>query len=277
MLRILFLILLCSCVPSQKESLTTGGATNPNAPSRWSYGSFPKTVSLSTSFSPAEVTELKNSAAAWTTHAGNGTTFFSIPNTQVADKGNTTNLDSLLDREFGVYKATQWNRELDPNALAVTQIFGVRHNTGSSSEYIEIVDADILVNWRGYRFAPTDPSGYDLFTVVLHEYGHFLGLGHVYNYSYDSVMYTTIGYSTFYIKPGSYDISTIQTRYNIGTRALGAKRSIASVEKASTHEDVMQSGRGVKITMELLKDGECVHKENGIRQGSHFVDLIKSK
>ncbi len=264
-------------MPSQKENLTTGGAANPNAPSRWSYGSFPKTVGLSSSFSTTEVTELRNAATAWTTHAGNGTSFFSIPSTLVADKGNTTNLDSLLDRQFGVYKATQWNRELDPNALAVTQIFGVRQNMGSSSEYVEIVDADIIINWLGYRFAPTDPTGYDLFTVLLHEYGHFLGLSHVYNYSLDSVMYTTIGYSTFYLKPGAYDISTIQSRYNIGTRALGARRSIASNERASTQEDVLQSGRGVKITMELLKNGECVHKENGIRKGSHFVDLRKSK
>ena len=276
MFRILLLALLVSCVPGAKQSVSSGGAANPNAPSRWPLGVFPKTMKFSNQFTTAELNELQDAAESWSTHAGAGTTFISSsksPGSLVADRSGVANLDSLLDGVFAVYKATTWNSDLPDSALAVTQIFGVRHNNGGANEYVEIVEGDILVNYAGYPFLPEETGGYDLFTVMLHENGHFLGLNH--NYNFSSVMYPSIGYSTFYIKPGSYDISTIQSKYGISAGGAGpaAARRIASVETASLRDEVLKSGKGVRITLELHAHGECVHKINGTRVGSHPVKL----
>jgi len=275
--RILLLALAVSCVPSGKETVTSGGAANPNAPSRWPLGVFPKTMKFSNQFTGPELAELQAAATSWTTHAGAGTTFISsstAPANLVNDRSGVSNLDSLLDGVFGVYKATTWHKDLPNSALAVTQIFGVRQNGGDADEYVEIVEGDILVNYDDFPFLPEENGGYDLFTVMIHENGHFLGLNH--NYNFNSVMYPSIGYSTFYIKPGSFDITTIQSKYNIssgGGAAPSAARRIASVEKASSKDDVLKSGKGVRITLELHAHGECVHKIDGTRVGSHPVKL----
>lgn len=276
MYRLLLLAFLVSCVPSGKEEVTSGGAANPNAPSRWPLGVFPKTMRFSNQFTTAELAELQSAALSWSTHAGAGTVFIAsstAPANLVTDRSTVGNLDSLLDGVFGVYKATTWHRDLPNSALAVTQIFGVRRNGGDSDEYVEIVEGDILVNYDDFPFLPEENGGYDLFTVMIHENGHFLGLNH--NYNFNSVMYPSIGYSTFYLQPGAFDVSSIQSKYNISTGGAGpaAARRIASVEPASTREDVLKSGKGVRITLELHAHGECVHKIDGTRVGSHPVKL----
>ncbi len=278
MFRILFLLfIVASCIPKGEEKVTSSGSANPNAPSRWPLGTFPKTMKFSNQFTVAELAELQDAAVSWTTHAGAGTNFIAsatAPANLVNDRSNVGNLDSLLDGVFAVYKATSWHNDLPNSALAVTQIFGVRRNSGDSDEYVEIVEGDILVNYDDFPFLPEENGGYDLFTVMLHENGHFLGLNHTYNFN--SVMYPSIGYSTFYIKPGSFDISTIQSKYNIsggGGAGPAAARRIASVETAATRDDVLKSGKGVRITMELHAHGECVHKIDGTRVGSHPVKL----
>lgn len=268
--------MVASCIPKGEEKVTSSGAANPNAPSRWPLGVFPKTMKFSNQFTDAELNELQDAAVSWTTHAGAGTTFISSSNIRastVADRSGVSNLDSLLDGVFGVYKATTWHKDLPNSALAVTQIFGVRQNGGDADEYVEIVEGDILVNYDDFPFLPEENGGYDLFTVMIHENGHFLGLNH--NYNFNSVMYPSIGYSTFYIKPGSFDITTIQSKYNISSGGAGpsAARRIASVEKASSKDDVLKSGKGVRITLELHAHGECVHKIDGTRVGSHPVKL----
>src|SRR5690606_30345981 len=106
--------------------------------------------------------------------------FFINSPTLIADKSNTvSNLDHLLDGTFGIYKTTNWPTSLPASALAVTQLFGRRYNIGSSSEFVSIEHADVLINFHLYPFDATNSGfGYDLRTVVLHELGHFLGLTH---------------------------------------------------------------------------------------------------
>lgn len=275
MYRLLLLFLLASCVGGQEKVTSSGSAGgNPNAPSRWPINAFPKTVGISNLYTAGEVSELRRAATSWSTTVGNGANFYNIPATLVTDKSNVANLDSLLDNQMAIYKATTWHHDLPATALAVTQIFGVRQNTGSANEYVQIIEADVLVNWT-YTYYPTVNSGYDLFSVVLHELGHFLGLAHVYDYTLSSVMFPTIGYSTVFSGPGSNDISLIRSRYGLGGAApmAAAGRELAQAEVALTPEDVLNSGNGVRILMELHADGTCVHKEDGIVVGSHPVNL----
>ena len=262
--------MLVGCVGGQEKVTTSGSAGgNPNAPSRWPLNAFPRTVSLSNRYNTAEEAELRRAATSWTTNVANGANFFSIPTTLVADRSGVANLDSLLDNQMGIYKATTWHHSLPGTALAVTQIFGVRQNTGTANEYVQIIEADVLVNWT-FSYYPTVSSGYDLFSVVLHELGHFLGLAHVYDYTLSSVMFPTIGYSTVFPGPGTNDISLIRSRYGLGTMAPAAARSLATEdEPALTAEDVWSSGKGVRIMMELHADGTCVHKVDGTQVGSH--------
>jgi hypothetical protein len=271
MLRLLFVLsFLAACVPAQKESLTTGAATNPNAPSAWSKAGLPKQIFLSHEFSNAEATELTDAVVSWNTH---GTyTFSTVSSTKVNDRSSVNNLNSLFDGEFGIYKAVNWHPQLPSTALAVTQIFGVRQNVGTASEFVEIVEGDILINWT-FPYAPTNPNGYDLFTVTLHEMGHFLGLGHITNYALQSVMYPSSGYSTFYLRPGSEDIRNIKNKYSIGVQAMAARSPASSSPQRApaTKEFVENSPDAVKIIMELHVDGTCRHYTNDVLQSVHKI------
>lgn len=267
------LLALVSCVGGQEKVTAAGGTGgNPNAPQKWPLNAFPRTLYLSSSFSTQEATELKNAATSWSTHVANGANFFNVPVSTVADKSGVANLDSLLDNTMAIYKATTWNHELPPTALAVTQIFGVRQAVGTTNEYIQIIEADVLINWS-YAYYPTVTSGYDLFSVALHELGHFLGLSHVYNYALDSVMFTTLGTATAFTQPGHDDVTKLRSKYALG--ALMPANSGAVYEAAMPQEeelsmeDVWSSGRGVRIHMEMHADGTCVHKENGKVTTSH--------
>lgn len=273
MIRLLLLFVLVSCVGGQEKITAAGsGGGNPNAPQKWAANAFPRQLRISDQFSSLEQTELRNAATDWTGSVANGANFFNIPagaGGLVPERSGVANLDSLLDNTMAIYKATTWNHELPGTALAVTQIFGVRQNTGSASEYVQIIEADVLINWS-YAYYPTNVTGYDLYSVALHELGHFLGLGHVYNYALDSVMFTTIGYTTVFNGPGNDDISKLRSKYNYGALMPMAVAAASPAETTQiSHEDLMASGNGVKILMELHADGSCVHKENGKITGTH--------
>ncbi len=280
MLRLLILAFIASCVPGQKTTVASGGgAVNANAPSRWPLNAFPKTVQISNNFTAGEITELLDANDSWDSAVS--TNFFTNPAATnianvVSNKAHVADLDSLLDSEFGIYKATTWHPELPVSALAVTQLFGIRHGTGTASEYVEIVEADVLVNFN-FPFTPVHPAGYDLFSVTLHEMGHFLGLYHVYNSALDSVMFTTIGSGVAFTGPGSHDISTLRNRYQLSLTAGGAGATRQAVEAPSTPQDVLNSGRGVRVIIELHADGQCVHREDGRELARHTVDLSRRR
>ncbi len=74
----------------------------------------------------------------------------------------------------GNRNAIVWSRDAwvhDPDALAITLTL-FRVSTG------ELVDADIVVNEKAYRWGIGPEAENDLQNTMAHEVGHFIGLGH---------------------------------------------------------------------------------------------------
>lgn len=266
------LISLVACNATTTE-ITSGGVASADAPHIWGNKTFPKTVYISEDFTPAEVANITDMSAAWD-NAFTSVSFLSHPSTTVADKSIiVTSSDSLRDSVMAIYKTTKWPSDL-PNALAVTQIFGTRYNAGESDEYLSISHADILVNYHKNLFRTDDTltyNYYDLQTVVLHEMGHFIGLGHRAKTSdrTKSVMFPSIFDYENKRMPKAIDITEVTDKYGFGHGALPA---IAAPKK---EYKARNTGTDVKVLLELYPNGECLHRENGVVIKRHQADLSR--
>ena len=267
---LLSLSFLASCVPTKTvESEVNGGNINVSAPYLWSSLAFPRNLKISDDFSAQEVTNIQAMTAAWETAVEDKKNFFTDTERTTEVSSPSLNLDSLGDDGVnGVYKITSWPMELSAGALAVTQIFGRRYNVGSSSEFVRIEHADILLNENLYDFRTGDTGvsgSFDLRTVILHELGHFLGLSHKYG---NTVMVPSIGTSTVGRAPTGVDATDIADKYGI---TLGSGSSSAMALGPQKNHVPQDGGEKVKIMIELMADGECVHKENGAVIQRHFL------
>lgn len=269
------LISLVACNTKTTESVSSGGVVNPNAPHIWGNKTFPKTVYLSEDFTPAEVTNITDMSQAWADSLELPLGFLNIQSATVTDKSNlVASSDDLRDSVFAIYRTTNWPSDL-PNALAVTQIFGTRHNAGDSDEYLSISHADILINYGSYHSFRTNDvliaNHYDLQTVVLHEMGHFIGLGHRgWPTDQDStVMYPTINTSKNKRDPKPIDIIDVADKYGI---SLSTTPAITAGKKEYKPRD---AGTSVKVLIELYPDGECIHRENGKVIERHPASFMK--
>jgi hypothetical protein len=273
-LSLIFLFAVVSCMGTKVEENVTNGNINALAPYLWSDKSFPKTIQISNDFLGPEVTNIEAMSTAWHDTVGNTNFFgFGLRATEVSN--NINNMDTFYDNVMGIYKTTSWPDGLPTSALAVTQIFGRRYNTGSSYEFVNIEHADILVNYEIFNFDTADTgSGYDLRTVILHEMGHFLGLQH--NTAVpraQSVMYPSISSSESKRAPLQADINDMAGKYAIAMGG-GAGGAIAAMSATKDHViDETKPHEAVRILIELHADGECVHKINGAPVGRHHVDL----
>lgn len=273
-LSLTFLFLVVSCIPT-KETITTSASVNKLAPYKWSSVSSPKTISIASSFTSSEVTNIVEMSSAWKS-AVDGKEFFIYSERTPEITNSLNSMDSLLDDVMGIYKTTNWPASLYRSALAVTQIFGRRYNIGSDSEFVKIEHADILVNYDDHRFDTADSGpNYDLRTVILHEMGHFLGLNHKSEKSDKnaSVMYPSITSDVNKRFPKDIDIADIASKYNI-TLSSGVSPTARSLVRRPTvryEADPQDPGVMVKILFELRADGECVHKIDGAIYERHHI------
>ncbi len=264
-LLVLNLVILTSCNTKTTDAETTSGNINASAPYLWSAAAFPRALKISEDFTADEVSNITTMTSAWETSVENKKNFFEHGTDKASEVSSPTlNMDALGDDNVeGVYKIINWPTTLPGSALAVTQLFGRRFNIGSPSEYVRIEHADILINEHLYNFRTgnTHVNGsFDLRTVLLHEMGHYLGLNHKFG---DTVMVPAIGEFSVNRAPKNVDAADIASKYSI---TLGSGSSSAMVANSSAPQYVPMNndpGKKIRILVELMADGECVHKENG--------------
>ncbi len=251
----LSILVTVSCQPEETElSSSRSQKSVSELDAYWPAGqaAFPLEVDISTSFDNNETDSIRTSADSWSDAVDNRVNFFDTTGT-ITEKGGS--LGSYQDGRMGVYKLTSWPSALPNLALAVTQIFGLRKNIGKSNESIEISHADILVNYDYFSFSTNGGGGYDLETVLLHEFGHFLGLAHDNSSQGTTVMYPSVSRHNSNRTPLQKDKVAIASLYNIGgvVQAATAQRSIAAIGKV--HEEDQGDTEWVVIQFELRADG----------------------
>jgi hypothetical protein len=294
---LLSLLVVVACTPSAE--VTSGrstGAINEEAPFIWIDKKFPKTIRISPSFNTTEIDIINEMGTSWKTAwdsevpIAHTKTFFA----NGAVGNNSYNLNSP-DKIFGIYYATTWPADVSDDALAITQLFGRRYNVGSATEYVGIVEADILVNYKpnnpptyyAFEYDILDngiDEGFDLRTIVLHEMGHFLGLQHVPTwsdrpdadfaldrdaYKATSVMYPSIRGGESKRIPQTKDKTALINKYYSGGAGAWAMSGAVAVYEPLNNDP----GKNVKIVIELRKTGECIHKENGVENRRHHIKL----
>lgn len=269
--------MVSACVGTEKSDVTAGGSASASAPYLWQQSKFPLKVKISDAYTTqAEVDAITIAGEQWETSTNDKKNFFEF---QADRPHETTNANfspsALNDNEMIVYRTTSW--PWDNYILAITQLWGIRYNSGTSSEYVDIIHADIFMNYRDNAIVSSG-TGYDLTTVLLHEFGHFLGLQHISDTPYSnkgvSIMYPSIGQSDKRRTPFQYDINKLQDLYGIVQGLSGASASAASKEAEERYVP-FDDGKEVIIQLELRRDGECVHKENGVIVHRHHSPHIK--
>lgn len=279
LLSLTFIVVACNSAGTGEGDVTSG-SINIHAPYIWGNKSFPKTLYISDSFTTAEANSIKDMSLAWKAAVNNIQFFDHTSSTTSEISQNIKNMDSYLDSTFGIYKNKNWIKTgIKGSALAVTQLYGIRQNIGDSNEYVDIRHADIIMNYDYYRFytnttkdPDADAGHYDLRTVVLHEMGHFLGLGHR-PYADDSIMIESVSENTTNRAPTSLDKQDIAEKYGMTLMTKISGFAAMNIQD-NFYKPTSDKNQEVRIVIELRSDGECVHKENGVVVKRHS-SLIK--
>lgn len=185
-----------------------------------------------------------------------------------APNKDLSDLRDYRDGQMGIYFSESWYQEVGSQALGITQFFGTRRNRGTSSEYIELAHADIIINLslNNMVWDNNDISGFDIPSVILHELGHFLGLPHE-DSSRSAVMQPFLSVHHRYRQLFEADREAIKDNYQHSSSQRLNIFALQSDRKAiSSLPD--QEVRGI---IELRKTGECLHYLDGELIYKHSV------
>jgi len=266
---ILSIFLIFSCKQETKTVNLAPANINGNSCTigKWGLGS-PINLKMSAEFQ-ADFTgsdfinglnPLEQVAKEWN-QASSQKTFFQVPFTQTSVTGYNS-LSEFRDSEMGIYKSHQWFNNVSSNALAITQFYGFVRSDNQLGQYIDLIHADIIFNYRdfGNEFSMQTTSffGYDVPTILLHEMGHFLGLCH--DSTHTSVMrpYYVSTKRTLY----DYDKTKITDLY-VNNRISNFTSSKALIASKSVVSPKLPEGELVSGVIEYKSSGKCHHYING--------------
>lgn len=131
---------------------------------------------------------------------------------------------------MGIYMATSPIPELS-GYLAVTQIFYSSSTDENGRFFLKMNHVDVIVNAAEYNISSdaNDDSSYYYGTLLLHELGHSLGIGHI----KDGIM-TNTGMTTEEdrVTLNDSEIATIISKYSgvVPGNALTAERTVLEYE-----------------------------------------------
>lgn len=287
---IIGVLAITSCLKQEATKRSSGGSTPFNAettPVKWSSAALSGGLdvrvdsALANDFVAADLDNdghnpIEQMLKQW--NSASSLNYFRLP-AATTSKSNKGNLDNFKnDGVLGVYRSDSWFSNVSGQALAVTQYFGYRRNTGTASEYVELYHADVIINYRDYNFSTDANSNndYDLHSVVLHELGHFIGLNHVNSFSISSVMQPYLSIFDSVRTISSYDKTTAQNLYGVGALQAnpGFQVMALAVTKDNSPKVLPKSARDigsgeVRGVIELRADGKCHHYENGKKVHVH--------
>lgn len=166
-------ILLLSACSQQNAEYYYDNHPSGSSQRAWNVRSFPLVVEVPDDLLPYQVS-IENAGRAWNDALGQTVFVFSYrgaPNTQWTDSKA-----SLFDDYFGLFKQVDWKfSDVGNSVLAYT---------GTLSVDGEIQSADLIFNFDKFHFDdydknPANTNYIDFESVLVHELGHFLGLGHI--------------------------------------------------------------------------------------------------
>jgi|GEM_PF-6352108 len=165
-------------------------------------------------------------------------------------------ISEYYDQTMGVYKSSEWYEQLGKDTLAVTQFFAQMDKDELGRPYLKMLHADILLNFKHYNFEEENFE-FDLYSVVLHELGHFLGLRH-YLGSEPSVMVAYLGPNTTFENLYSKDKKNISELY--GLNFLRALKNLYRYKPKDFPED-KKIYRGIFYSKKKHKELSCLDSE----------------
>jgi len=275
-----------SCFKVEGEKQSSGGSATVTAttPTKWSASAlgasglnFKISDDIENGFVAGDLVgglnPVEQMMKAWN-DTSSSISYFDLSAPQAVNKQYGTYQEYLNDSEFGVYRSDSWVSGVSSQALAITAYKAFPRNAGTSSYHLEIVHADVIMNYRDYDFTmdSNDNLRYDFHSVVLHELGHALGLKHVESFSTNSVMYKYLGRSDVQRSPTTYDDNTVSSLYGVSSSLAAA----AVVKDIPTQYELPSDARrnedgSVTGLIELRADGECRHYLGDKLTHSHKV------
>lgn len=228
----LFILIISSCGKKDGDvPITTDDIDMSKM--RWNPSSFPLQMKVSDNFDNQSQLLLTSALEVWE----NGASINFFENLQVTPNLNFTKLSDYYDNDKsvnGIYLSTIPLSELGSGYLAVTQIYFRRSTDSSFETYYEIIHADIVVNGSEFSFSTDelDDTTYYLETLILHEAGHVLGIGH----QTQGIMLPYMSTDDKNITLGTFDLDLINDKYNPVTNA--ATSQVSQLNSMANTQDV---------------------------------------